>query len=344
MGSGAMAASGETTADHSTSGKGITDVAIVLPVFNDWVAVNLLLPNIDKAFADLTAPPRILLIDDGSTTPLPTGFCDRRFEHIRRIDILHLRRNLGHQRAIAVALVYVYQHMPCDAVVVMDADGEDRPEDVATLLRESQRENQRGVVFAARSRRMESATFQFFYHAYRLLHWLLTGIRIQVGNFSVIPSEVLARLVVVSEMWNHYAAAVFRARVPYRSIPLSRGRRLAGRSRIDFIGLVVHGLSAISVFGDIVAVRLLTVTSAAASALLVLMVTVIVLRWRTELAIPGWATSALGILLILLAQVVLISLFLSSVIIGARSNVSFIPLRDAPVFVLGVENVFHADV
>jgi len=148
----------------------------------------------------------------------------------------------------------------------------------------------------------------------------------------------------VSEMWNHYAAAVFRARVPYRSIPLSRGRRLAGRSRIDFIGLVVHGLSAISVFGDIVAVRLLTVTSAAASALLVLMVTVIVLRWRTELAIPGWATSALGILLILLAQVVLISLFLSSVIIGARSNVSFIPLRDAPVFVLGVENVFHADV
>ncbi|HKX19333.1 MAG TPA: glycosyltransferase [bacterium] len=318
-------------------------MTIVLPVFNDWAAASLLLPNIDNALADLAAPLRILLIDDGSTTPLPARFGEWNFQRIEQVDILRLRRNLGHQRAIAVALVYVYQHVPAEFVVVMDADGEDRPEDVAVLLRESVRENRSSIIFAARARRMETVAFQFFYRGYQLLHWLLTGTKVQVGNFSVIPTAILARLVIVSELWNHYAAAVFRARLPCRAIPLSRGRRLAGKSRLNFIGLVGHGLSAISVFGDVVAVRLLAVTSGSAVLLLLLMVAVVVLRWSTRLAIPGWATSALGILLILFSQVVLISLFLCFVIISARSNTTVIPLRDAPVFVHGVDKVFPAD-
>jgi len=332
----------EAAVSPSISRAEITNITLVLPVFNDWTAVDLLLPQIDKALAGLTAVSRVLLVDDGSTASVPHKFCDQRFEHIQQIDILHLRRNVGHQRAIAVALVYVFQHMPSDALVVMDADGEDRPEHIAILLRESQTEQNGSIVFASRARRMESAAFQFFYRAYQALHWLLTGWRVHVGNFSVVPSAALARLVIVSELWNHYAAAVYRARVPCRSIPLNRGRRLAGKSKLNFISLVGHGLSAISVFGDIVAVRLLTVTSGSAVALFMLMVAVLVLKWSTRLPIPGWTTSAVGILLILFSQVVLISLFLCFVIISARSNTAFIPLRDAPVFVQSVERVFPA--
>ena len=78
-----------------------------------------------------------------------------------------------------------------------------------------------------------------------------------MGNFSVIPRERLASLVVVSELWNHYAAAAMRSRQPFCTIPTRRAERLDGESKMNFVGLVVHGLSAISVYSDIVGVRLL---------------------------------------------------------------------------------------
>ena len=44
--------------------------------------------------------------------------------------VLRLRRNVGHQRAIALGLTYLQVEAGCEAVIVMDADGEDRPADV----------------------------------------------------------------------------------------------------------------------------------------------------------------------------------------------------------------------
>ena len=104
--------------------------------------------------------------------------------------------------------------------------------------------------------------------AYRFVHLLLTGERVRVGNFSVIPRDLLRRLVAVSDLWNHYAAAVFHARIPYTTIPTTRGTRYAGASQMNFVALVTHGLSAMSVFGDRIGVRLLIVTCALAGLIL----------------------------------------------------------------------------
>ena len=100
-------------------------------------------------------------------------------------------------------------------------------------------------------------SFAVFYHLYRHLHRALTGVRVRVGNFSILPFAYLSTLVAMSELWNHYAAAVFRSKLAFRMIPIPRGTRIAGSSKMNFVALVSHGLSAISVFGDIVGVRLL---------------------------------------------------------------------------------------
>ena len=44
-------------------------------------------------------------------------------------------------------------------------------------------------------------------------------------------------------------------------IPSERGTRLEGPTRMDMVSLVVHGLSAMAVFGDRIGVRLLIVVS-----------------------------------------------------------------------------------
>jgi polyisoprenyl-phosphate glycosyltransferase len=303
-------------------------LVITLPSFNDWGALVRLLPALDETLSGASMHARILVIDDGSTEPAPPTFGSNRFQALSAVHVLRLRRNLGHQRAIAVALAYIERNMSCDAVVVMDADGEDAPGDVPRLVERMVREGHRAIVFAERSRRVERPLFRILYHLYRLLHRVLTGRAVRVGNFSVIPRARLDGLVVVSELWNHYAAAVFRSRQPYVSIPTNRAARLEGRSRMNWVSLVVHGMSAISVYGDIVFVRLIVFAALLVSCSALGLGAVLGIRLFTSLAIPGWATFASGILVLVLLQAVLFVAVLTFLGLNIRQQAPFVPSRD----------------
>src|SRR5260370_10639180 len=141
-------------------------IVILIPMFNDWDAADLLLSDLDRALAGYPASAEVLFVDDGSTLPMPETFARSQFVALQAVDILQLRRNLGHQRAIAVGLVYVYENVACSAVVVMDADGEDRPADVHALLEKFNQEEQRSIIFAARAKRLERPLFRFLYRVY----------------------------------------------------------------------------------------------------------------------------------------------------------------------------------
>ncbi len=195
------------------------------------------------------------------------------------------------------------------------------------------------IVFAARTKRLEDFWFRFFYFTYRTLHKALTGVSVRVGNFSVMPPEALGRLMVVSEIWNHYAAAVLRSRIPCTSVPIPRRARLEGRSRMDFVSLLVHGLAAISVFSDVVGARLLALTAFAVCVVGVLIGAVAGLRVFTSLAVPEWASYGIGILLVILIQALVVSLALVFIIVAGRAAPSFLPIRDAPFFIDHVEKM-----
>src|SRR5690349_15667453 len=104
-------------------------IAIAMPVYEDWDAAMALCQKIDLIFrkensAEKRLHLKLLLIDDGSTTcarPCKISFHP---EAIENISILALRRNLGHQRAIAVGLAHMQRHWKSEAAVVMDADGQ----------------------------------------------------------------------------------------------------------------------------------------------------------------------------------------------------------------------------
>jgi hypothetical protein len=280
------------------------------------------------------------MVDDGSTVPVPPNLGQHSFTAIESVDILSLRRNLGHQRAIAVGLCYIEANRPCHAVVVMDGDGQDDPRDVPRLVQECLAREGQKIIFAARVRRADSLAFRFFYRLYRLIHFLLTGVKVRVGNFSVIPWPVLKRLVAVSELWNHYAAAVHKARLPMALVSTQRGKRLAGRSHMNLVALVVHGLSAMAVFGDRIGVRLLIVASLGMVLAGGALIGVVGIRVFTTLAIPGWATYVSGILLVMLIQMLLVILVFAFVILGARDTASFIPGRDYVYLTAGVQRVY----
>jgi polyisoprenyl-phosphate glycosyltransferase len=320
----------------------VAGTLVLIPIYNDWLAVSRLLDGLDRALRSHDVRVRVLLVDDGSTERWPAGFGAVGYDALDRLDVLRLRRNIGHQRAIAIALAYVYEQLQPDTVVIMDGDGEDAPEDVPRLLARARECGNRSVVFAERQKRSESKMFQLFYALYRLLHRLLTGIPVRVGNFSVVPGEQLERLVVVSELWNHYAAAVFKARLPREAIPTQRASRLGGHSRMNFVALVAHGLSALSVHAELIGVRMLMGILAVVGLVCAALGGVVGVRLFSSLAIPGWATTAAGLLVVILFQAIALSVFFVFTVLHARSQPLFIPLRDYQYFVGGTTELFDA--
>ena len=304
-----------------------TPLVILSPVYEDWAAAVVLLQHIDRRLGEAGLRAEAVFVDDGSAR-LPSTEQGLRLKHVTRVTVLPLRRNLGHQRAIAVGLAFVEHNRPCRAVVVMDSDGEDSPDDIPRLVQRMDETHGEKLIFAERTKRLENASFQTLYQLYRWMHVLLTGISVRVGNFSIVPAAHLHRLVVVSELWNHYAAAVFASRIPHESIPTARARRIAGQSKMSFVALVAHGLAAMSVHSERLAVRVLAATMTAVAVAVVVLVVVLVIRMTTSLAIPGWASSVVLALLVLIAQLLTLSAVFVFTIMHRRSSAAFLPARD----------------
>lgn len=309
-----------------------------MPLYRDWESAALVCRALDENLARLPqVSVRVLLVDDGSADGL-SGWSPFNARYLARVDAIRLRRNLGHQRAICCGLCYVNDHIESDAVLVMDADGEDRPEDAIRLI-EAMIAAPAGVIFAERRKRMEGAAFRAGYWLYRIFHRLLTGIPVRVGNFSIVSSSNLDRLTCMAELWNHFAGAVFKSKVDFRCIPMNRGRRLRGRSSMNFPALVAHGLAGIATFQEMVTTRILIASAICLLLLLAALAVVIGIRLCTNLAIPGWATYTAGLIVILVAQVLAISFSLVFFVISNRTRALFVPARDCPVFTYRIEHL-----
>ena len=189
-------------------------------------------------------------------------------------------------------------------------------------------------MFGRRTRRSERLVFKVGYSLFRLAHRILVGRDVNVGNYSVLPWSQLARLVAVPELWNHYAASVVHSRIPTDMVDAPRADRLEGRSTMNLTSLVTHGLSAISVYGDRVGVRVLLALAVSVVAVVLVIATVIAVRLFTTLAIPGWATTTVGLLVLLLVNLLSVSLLMVLLTLRTRTEASFIPLRDYRFFVL----------
>lgn len=312
---------------------------VLIPTFNDWKVLERLLPLLDRALDAAGRRAHVVVVDDGSTEPRPQPFAAGPFTALLGIRVLSLRRNLGHQRAIAIGLAYLHAETDAEAVVVMDGDGEDAPADVPRLLECFEGTGRTQIVFAERIKRSESLLFRVGYFAYRQVHLALTGHRVRVGNFSVVPRALLRRLVVSSELWNHYAATVFRARLPFTTLPTTRAARLDGTSTMNMVALVTHGLSAMAVHSEVIGVRLLMVSIVLGALSALAIGTGLWFRLFTNVAIPGWASTVFGSSILVLLIAIMLSLIFSFTALGGRQAFGFIPERDYRWFVEGTTDL-----
>ncbi len=308
---------------------------IVIPVFNDWTSLDLLIGKLNQQAEQAAFNLRIFVIDDGSSEPLEPHCLLEGRQALLDIQLVRLSNNLGHQRAIAVGLVLASRAEDIEAVVVMDADGEDRPEDVPRLL-SAWGEDTKLIVVAQRRKRSEGLTFRFFYALYKLAFRIMTGHRIDFGNFCLLPRASLRALTYNPAIWNNLAAAITRSPIPRLAIPVARGVRLAGKSRMNFQSLLVHGVSAMAVYVDYILLRILIGSTLLAGLAVIAIVVVVGIRIGTNWAIPGWASFLAASFAMIFLQALLISGIALFRLMSFRSVKTFVPAIDATSLIFEV--------
>jgi glycosyltransferase involved in cell wall biosynthesis len=309
-------------------------VRLVIPVFNDWTSFRLLLQELEKVAAALPFQIFVSAIDDGSNDDPLVSLSDLpAFAHLLGAEIVHLSVNLGHQRAIAVGLCVAAHDHDCDAVLIMDADGEDPPQAIQTLT--ANIGNRTDFCFVAqRAKRIETASFKLFYVLYKAFFKLVTGKSISFGNFSILSSSYVDRLVMVSDLWNNLPAAVLRSRLPITPVPIHRGRRYAGKSKMNFTSLVIHGLSGISVYADTIFVRLLMLSGILIFLSAICVIVLFALRiFVPAHATPGWATTITFGLAIIILQVLFTALSSILTLLNNRVQRLIVPKIDYAIYV-----------
>lgn len=96
---------------------------------------------------------------------------------------------------------------------------------------------------------------------------------------------------------------------------------------MNFTSLVLHGLSAVAVYSDVIGVRALFVTLSLVAASVLAGGTAVVIRLTTNFAIPGWATYAVGLSAILLVQAVTLSVLFVFLVLFNRTTLGTMPIQ-----------------
>jgi membrane-bound ClpP family serine protease len=150
---------------------------------------------------------------------------------------------------------------------------------------------------------------------------------------------LLDKVVYYSEIWNHIAGGILKAGLPYTSIVTHRGKRYAGNSKMSFHSLLIHGLGAIAVFIEIIASRLLIFSLILIGFSLLVILALIGIRSFTDLAIPGWTSTVISAMLIILLQSFLLSLFTIFLYLSSQSQRKFIPAQHYKDYTGPVETI-----
>lgn len=286
---------------------------VVMPVYEDADACGQLLRAIADRFG---IGVYVVAVDDGSVRQ-PLSLADLETAGVRGA-VLRLRRNVGHQKAIAIGLGYVVDRLkPSQPIVIMDSDGEDMPTSIPELVKALESEDV-DVVVARRRSRVESLQFKTFYVFYRAIFRLLTGRPISFGNFMALKPAAVRRLAAMQELSIHVASAVLASKLRTAICPIRRGPRYSGRSKMNFVGLALHGFRALMVFAEDVLVRV----GMACALIAMLSIAGVVIAVGLKLAgfsTPGWFSVALGILVLMLLQtgaLSLMTLMLTGVVRG----------------------------
>ena len=220
-------------------------IIILIPVYNDWESLKKLILEINeniKLFNDISF--ECLIVNDASSTKSSNLKKPSNFESL---EILNMKENRGHARCNAFGIRYIFQNKKFDNLILMDGDGEDRPEEIKILIEKIKKYPDLSVV-AKRVKRSEGLFFQFLYQLHKLITLIFTGKNVNFGNYCILTKRDVEKLYSKPSLWSSFSGSVKKNLKPLNEINSIRGLRYFGPSQMSLYKLIIHSLSIIAVF------------------------------------------------------------------------------------------------
>jgi polyisoprenyl-phosphate glycosyltransferase len=222
-------------------------VSLVVPIFNEESGVTILRARLEQFIAELKCDAEIILVNDGST--------DGTLAHLaawagddRRIKVVQLSRNFGHQLAATAGLDYASGH----AVILLDADLQDPPEVIHSMI--SHYCEGYDVVYGQRLTRegetiFKMATAWLFYRLMRMaVHRQLPA---DVGDFRLISQRFLRTLKSMRETHRFIRGMVAWLGHPQIAVKYYRAPRVAGETKYPLSKMLLLAWTAATSFSSL---------------------------------------------------------------------------------------------
>src|SRR5664279_2169326 len=266
-------------------------LSVVAPVFNEDALIDEFYARVCAALEGL--PFELVLVDDGSTDGSPMAL-ERIAAEDPRVRVVFLSRNFGHQTALTAGL----DHARGDAVVMLDADLQDPPELITTML-----DHWRAgcdVVYAVREARegesrFKLSTARWFYKLFDKLAQV--ELQHNSGDFRLLDRRALDALLAMRERNRFLRGMTVWVGYTQAAVPYKRDPRYAGETKYTLSKMLRFSLDAISSFSHR-PLQLATLLGFAISTLAFIAIPVVIVLRLTGSYLPGFGSITIAILLL----------------------------------------------
>jgi dolichol-phosphate mannosyltransferase len=266
-------------------------LSVVAPVFNEDELVDEFHARVTAALEGV--PFELVLVDDGSTDGTALAL-DRLADSDPRVRVVSLSRNFGHQTALTAGL----DHATGDAVVMLDADLQDPPELITTML-----DHWRAgcdVVYAVRraragESRFKLATAHWFYAIFD--HLAQIDLRRDSGDFRLLDRRALDALLAMRERNRFLRGMTVWVGFTQAAVPYSRDARYAGTTKYTLTRMLRFSADAILSFSDR-PLQLATLLGLIISTLAFVAIPVVIVLRILGQYLPGFGTLTIAVLLL----------------------------------------------
>ncbi|MFI5004115.1 MAG: glycosyltransferase family 2 protein [Solirubrobacterales bacterium] len=268
-----------------------TLLSVVAPVYNEEELIERFVRRACAALADYTF--ELLLVDDGSSDATPE-LLDRMAAEDPRVRVIHLSRNFGHQAALTAGL----EHAVGDVVAMIDADLQDPPELIPTMI--ARWEAGADVVYAVRKQRdgetaFKLATASFFYKLFDKLAQV--DLEPNSGDFRLLDRRALDALLTMTERSRFLRGMTVWVGFTQTAVPYERDPRHAGETKYTLRKMLRFSLDAIASFSH-VPLQLATYVGLLSAGLAFIAIPVVLGLHFAGSYLPGFGSLTIAILLL----------------------------------------------
>jgi dolichol-phosphate mannosyltransferase len=266
-------------------------LSVVAPVYNEEQLIELFAQRAIAALADFTF--ELVLVNDGSSDATPR-LLDRLADQDPRVRVIHLSRNFGHQAALTAGL----EHAIGDVVAMIDADLQDPPELIPTMIEQWQQGSD--VVYAVRQRRQgetafKLATASWFYKLFDKLAQV--NLEPNSGDFRLLDRGALDALLAMTERSRFLRGMTVWVGFRQTAVSYERDPRYAGETKYTLRKMLRFSLDAIASFSHL-PLQLATYVGIVSAGVAFIAIPVVIGLRLAGSYLPGFGSITIAILLL----------------------------------------------